>query len=120
MNGSVNSSGRALVSISVRASDVAAAHEIQVWIDTGFNGDLVLPRQQIEDLALPLSGTVKAILADGSEITLRRYVCLIDWFGEERDLEVVANEGEYPLLGVGLLLGHDLRISYRSGEITIE
>ena len=120
MNGSVDRGGRALVSISVRASDVAAAHEIQVWIDTGFTGDLGLPQQQIEDLTRPLSGTVKAILADGSEVTLKRYVCLIDWFGEERDLEVVANEGEYPLLGVGLLLGHDLRISYRSGEIAIE
>jgi clan AA aspartic protease len=119
MNGSVDSCGRALVSVSIRASAVAAAHEIPVWIDTGFNGDLVLPQQQIERLTLPQSGTVKAILADGSEVTLKRYVCLIDWFGEERDLEVVANEGEYPLLGVGLLLGHDLRISYRSGEITI-
>ena len=120
MNGSVDRRGRALVSISVRASDVAAAHEIQVWIGTCFHGDLGLPQQQIEDLTLPLSGTVKPILADGSEVTLKRYVCLIDWFGEERDLEVVANEGEYPLLGVGLQLGHDLRISYRSGEITIE
>lgn len=120
MNDSVGRGGRALVSISVRASDVAAAHEIQVWIDTGFHGNLVLPQQQIEDLTLPLSGTVKPILADGSEVALKSYVCLIDWFGEERDLEVVANEGEYPLPGVGLLLGHDLRISYRSGEITIE
>jgi predicted aspartyl protease len=80
----------------------------------------VLPQRQIEDLALWESGTVKAILADGSEVALKKYVCLIEWFGEERDLEVVANEGEYPLLGVGLLLGHDLRISYRSGEIVIE
>jgi clan AA aspartic protease len=120
MNGRVDRCGRALVTVSVRPSDVAAAHEIQVWIDTGFNGDLVLPRREIEDLALPESGTVKATLADGSEVTLKRHLCLIDWFGEQRDLEVVANEGEYPLLGVGLLLGRDLRISYRSGEITIE
>ena len=91
-----------------------------MWIDTGFNGELVLPRQQIDKLALPHSGTVKAILADGSEVALKTYACLIDWFGEERYLEVVANDGEYPLLGVGLLVGHDLRISYRSGEITIE
>jgi predicted aspartyl protease len=74
MNGSVDSCGRALVSVSIRPSAVAAAHEIQVWIDTGFNGDLVLPQQQIEGLTLPLSGTVKAILADGSEVTLKRYV----------------------------------------------
>jgi hypothetical protein len=46
-------------------------HEIQVWIDTGFNGDLVLPQQQIDALGLPKSGTVKAILADGSEVGFR-------------------------------------------------
>jgi clan AA aspartic protease len=120
MNGQVDSFGRALVTVSVRPSDVAPAHEVHVWIDTGFNGDLVLPQQQIDDLKLPESGTVKAILADGSEVTLQRYVCQIDWFGERRDLEVVANDGEYPLLGVGLLMGLDLHISYRSGEITIE
>jgi clan AA aspartic protease len=90
------------------------------WIDTGFNGDLVLPQRQIDELALPRSGYVGAILADGSESLLDRYACLIEWFGERRDLEVVANEGQHPLLGVGLLRGHDLHISYRSGKIVIE
>ena len=120
MNGHVDNNGRALVDVSVRPSDVAAGREIEAWIDTGFNGDLVLPQQQIDDLALPHSGTVKAILADGSEVALKTYACLIDWFGEERHLEVVANKGECPLLGVGLLVGHDLHISYRSGDITID
>ena len=119
MNGQVDNNGRALVAISVRSSDATATREIQAWIDTGFNGDLVLPQQQIDDLALPHSGTVKAILADGSEVALTTHTCLIDWFGEQRQLEVVANEGEYPLLGVGLLWGHDLAISYRTGEIEI-
>ncbi len=120
MNGHVDSHGRAIVTVSIRPSDVAAVHDIQAWIDTGFNGDLVLPQQQIDDLALRPSGTLKAILANGSEVALRRYTCLIDWFGEERDLEVVANDGEYPLLGVGLLVDRDLHISYRSGSITID
>jgi clan AA aspartic protease len=119
MNGHVDSNGRALVAVSVRPSDAAAAIEVQAWIDTAFNGDLVLPKQQIDDLELPHSGTVKAILADGTTVTLKTYGCFIDWFGEERYLEVVANEGEYPLLGIGLLLGRDLRISYRSGAITL-
>ena len=60
------------------------------------------------------------MLADGSEVALRRYMCLIDWFGETRELEVVGNDGEYPLLGVGLLMGHDRHISYQSGSATIE
>jgi clan AA aspartic protease len=119
MNGHVDNSGRALVTVTVRPSDLAAPREVQVWIDTGFNGDLVLPQQHIDRLALVRSGTVKAILADGSEVVLTTYACRIDWFGEQRHLEVVANEGEYPLLGVGLLLDHDLHISYRSGRISI-
>lgn len=120
MNGHVDEHGRALITVSLRPPDAADAHEIEVWIDTGFNGDLVLPKKQIDDLGLPQSGTVKGILADGSEIALKRYACLIDWFDEERELEVVANEGEFPLLGVALLVGHDLHISYRSADLTID
>ena len=120
MNGRVDKFGRAMVSVSIRPSDVPAAHAVQAWIDTGFNGDLVLSQQQIDDLELRPSGTLKAILADGTAVALQRYTCLIDWFGEDRDLEVVANTGEHPLLGVGLLSGHDLHVSYRSGEVTIE
>lgn len=55
MNGQVDSFGRALVTVSLRASAVAARHDVQVWIDTGFNGDLVLPQQQIDNLGLPES-----------------------------------------------------------------
>ncbi|MDA0834094.1 MAG: clan AA aspartic protease [Planctomycetota bacterium] len=120
MNGHVDEGGRSLVKISLSPSDVAAPHEIQAWIDTGFTGDLVLPETLVEELALPSSGTVHAILADGSQVVLTTHTCLIDWFGERRHLEILANDGEYPLLGVGLLLGHDLHISYRSGEISID
>ncbi len=120
MNGEVDQFGRALIAVSMRLSDDGVAHQIKAWIDTGFTGDLVLPQQQIDDLGLPLSGTVKAVLADGSQVVLKRYSCRIDWMGETRDLEVVANAGELPLLGVGLLAGFDLHISYRTGTISIE
>lgn len=71
MNGHADSYGRALATVSIRPSDVAAAHDIQVWIDTGFNGDLVLPQQRIDDLALPPSGTVKAFLRTDQRLRCR-------------------------------------------------
>jgi clan AA aspartic protease len=120
MNGRVDRSGRALLSIAVRASEVAEFHDIETWIDTGFNGDLVLPHRRIDELLLPQSGTVRATLADGLEYLMNAYSCQIAWFGEIRRLEVVANNGEYPLLRVGLLRGHDLHVSYRSGKISID
>lgn len=120
MIGNVDGQGRALVSISISSSPSSVEHALDVWIDTGFTGDLVMAQRLIDDLELPQSGTVKAVLADGSEVTLLTHTCYMDWFDTTRQLEVIANDGEYPLLGVGLLLGRDLRISYRSGEITID
>lgn len=120
MNGHVDDSGRALVAVKIQPSELASAEEVEAWIDTGFTGDLVLPKVLIENLGLSQSATVSAILADGSHVEMRAYSCLIDWFGELRKLEVVANEGNCPLLGIGLLEGHELQISYRSGEIVID
>lgn len=119
MKGRVDSYGRALVAIALRGSEQESPTDIDAWIDTGFNGELVLPQETIDKIGLQASGTLKATLADGSEVYLMRYTCLIDWFDESRELEVIANLGEYPLLGVGLLVGLDLSISYRSGEIVI-
>ena len=38
------------------------------------------------------SGTVKAILGDGREVALETYTCIIDWFGEQRELETVQTQ----------------------------
>jgi clan AA aspartic protease len=116
MTGRVDSSGRALLPIAIRPSDVAEFHDIEAWIDAGFNGDLVLPQRRIDELLLPQSGTVRAILADGLEYVMNAYSCQIIWFGAKRSLEVVGNDGEYPLLGVGLLRGHDLLPMASTGE----
>lgn len=60
-----------------------------------------------------------AVLADGSELELKTYSCFLDWFGEVRHLEVVSNEGRFPLLGVGLLLGLELRVNYQTLELLL-
>ncbi len=81
MTGHVHASGRALVTVRIRPSAAEVAHDLQAWVDTAFNGELVLPQQQIDDLSLPQSGTVTAVLADGSQVVLNTYSCLSDWFG---------------------------------------
>jgi clan AA aspartic protease len=119
MNGIVDNEGRSLLAIEVRANPTSQAVAADVWVDTDFTGDLVLPKSIICSMALPHSGSVDAILADGSQIECSTYTCFIQWFGQERRLEVVANEGEYPLLGVGLLIGLELRIDYHDGKLTL-
>jgi clan AA aspartic protease len=112
MRGLVDTAGRALLKVELRQSVESEATSIEVWIDTGFTGDLVMPMGSIELLGLELSGSVDAILADGSQIALSTYTCAIEWFGETRSLEIIANNGPCPLLGVGLLRDLELRIDY--------
>ncbi len=120
MNGFIDENGRALLSVEVRPNPTSDVVAIEVWVDTGFTGDLVLSQTAIDSLGLDRSGSVDAILADGSQIELDTYTCFVNWFGEERRLEVVANEGDYPLLGVGLLLGLELRVNYHTLELTLD
>ena len=80
----------------------------------------MIPNSTIAALGLRRSGSIDAVLADGSQTELNTYSCAIEWFGSERNLEVVANEGDYPLLGVGLLLALELRIDYLNLKLTLE
>ena len=120
MKGIVDNGGRALLTLQVWSRVGSDNSEVAVWIDTGFTGDLVIPQASIEVLGLQQSGSVDAVLADGSQIELRTYSCVIEWFGNKRNLEVIANDGECPLLGVGLLLGLELRVDYRNLKLTLE
>jgi len=119
MTGSVDGSGRALVRIRLKNSTASAEAELDAWIDTGFTGELVLPQQTVTSLGLPLGPSVMARLADGSDIHLDTHTCHLEWFDKWRRIEVVANQGQYPLIGVGLLLDRELHIDYRAMTLTV-
>lgn len=120
MNGTVDSSGRALVVLHIRPSVSAEPTALSVWVDTAFTGELVISRATIERLGLQQSAAVTAKLADGSRVVLETYDCTVEWFGQERSVEVVGNDGQFPLLGVGLLRERKLEIDYRARTLSIE
>jgi hypothetical protein len=45
---------------------------------------------------------------------------LIEWFAQVKQIEVIANTGQFPLLGVGLLRGCTLTVDYASRTLTID
>ncbi len=120
MNGEVDSSARALIVLRVRSSQNAEAAPLIAWVDTAFTGELVIPQRTVETLGLQRSAAVTAGLADGTRVVLETYSCVVEWFGRERIVEVVGNDGQFPLLGVGLLHDRRLEIDYRSRTLSIE
>lgn len=102
------------------ASNRTASCEITARVDTAFNGELVIPQVMVEAIGLEQSAGVRARLSDGNEVTLESYTCVLDWFGEKRPVEVIANDGHTPLLGIGLLIGHRLIVDYTDLTVTLE
>ena len=74
MNGVVDSQGRALLAIPIRNSTDGEETPVEVWVDTGFTGDLVLPKSQIERLGLRESSVIQTTMADGRETALESFV----------------------------------------------
>jgi clan AA aspartic protease len=114
VKGVVDDALRALVTVSVGSSRESPKQSITVWVDTAFNGTLVIPRKEIERLGLRKATTTEATLADGSTVELETFTCYLDWFGTIRRTQAIANDGYMPLLGTMLLAKRLLTIDYEN------
>jgi predicted aspartyl protease len=78
MTGSVDTYGRALLPVEVAVDELTAAEVLDVWVDTGFTGDLVIPQTEIDRMGLQECGTIEGVLADGTTGRFRKYACWIE------------------------------------------
>lgn len=120
MIGRVDQSGRALLDVHISSRLNGNPTAVTTWIDTAFDGHLVLSLELIKELELDSLVQTEAILADGSRVTLETFLCYVDWFGEQLPLQAIANDGRFPLLGTGLLEQRVLHIDYRLKIIALE
>jgi clan AA aspartic protease len=120
MIGRIDNRGRALVTIALRSVSGDQTSTVEAWIDTGFTGALILPRETIRNLGLSKVGSIGAELGDGSTVFLDRFSCVIEWFSEEREVEAVSNDGRFPLIGIGLLREHRLTVDYPKHKLTLK
>lgn len=103
----------AIVRLSVR--DLQGREQIvEAVIDTGFNGYFTLPPDVIAALALPFRRNGRAVLGDGSSVTFDIHEAVVLWGGRPRRISVDAADAT-PLLGMGLLYGHELNIQVIDG-----
>jgi clan AA aspartic protease len=119
VKGFVDDKLRALLRVAVSASRNGNRLEVVVWIDTAFNGGLVIPRKQIAELGLVKESSAEAILANVHSIELETFACFFEWFSNSYETQIVASDGEYPLLGTKLLDGHRLAIDYEAKTVEL-
>jgi clan AA aspartic protease len=118
MQGIVNQNCEAILSIALKNGTVTQL--VDTVIDTGFSGFLTLPSDIILALGLQWEGRDIATLGDGTSCTFEIYLAVVIWDGQYR--EIYVNESEtFPLIGMRLLRGYDLRIqTIEGGTVAIE
>ena len=89
-------------------------------VDTGFDGDLTLTRESINQLELAQVAPTMVTLATGIREQVNTWGGYILWHGRRRYVEVLETRGS-PLLGTRLMEGSELTVQMRvDGEVVIE
>ena len=95
-------------------------HTVEVILDTGFEGDLILPLDIIRRLGLTSVDDYRAILADGREAFWAGYEGRVLWHGRPRSALILESDGE-ALLGMNLLWRSRVTLDVRAnGDVVIE
>lgn len=113
IRGVVNARYEAVVVLTVHGSG-GLLREIEAIIDTGFSGDLTLPRSVIASLGLRWREHQRVILANGAEDFCDVYDTTVTWDGQPQRILVEEAETS-PLLGMRLLSGYAVRVEVLPG-----
>jgi len=119
--GTVDSSGEALVSLTVEGLDAEGKQrDVAALLDTGFNGFLALPPSLIEVLDLEQISREQYMTAGAAMHFTGVYEAVVV-FGERRLLVDEIVEAAEPLAGMGLLWEYEIRIQcVDGGQVELE
>ena len=101
--GRIRADREAVIELEIVGSN--HSETVEVVIDTGFTGFLMLPVDLINRLGLQLIGSRRAILGDGSPVSFNLYLAKIVWQGETREVPTLGAKHDGVLLGMSLLSG---------------
>lgn len=119
IQGIVNAKRQPIVPLTIRG-DAGQEAAVEVLLDTGGNGSLMLPLAQVEALSFRYLRTDTTSVADGRRVPVPVYAARVIWDGAERLASIVA-AGTQPLLGMSLTLGHRIVVEMvDGGAVSIE
>ena len=118
ISGVVNSDLEATIRLRIRGAG-GQEQEIDVVIDTGFNGFLTLSPALVRQLSLTHLGQSRALLANGQEELLDLYEVTLLWDGQWRTVEADAADTD-ALVGMALLYRYSVYIeAVEGGQVVI-
>lgn len=95
-------------------------YQIEVLLDTGFDGSLLIPDHVIKSLGFPLYDDFVSTLADGRSVVVQGFDGQVMWHGRLQSVLILESKGE-ALLGMNLLWRNRITIdNYANGPVVVE
>ena len=94
--------------------------ELNAIIDTGYNGEIILPESKILEMGLEFLGTIDSELADGQIVATELFAGRVKWFDTIQEISIGASQSNDVLLGTLLLVDCELNIDFKRGEVNIK
>ena len=113
IHGAVTAGREPVVRLRVRGP-AGAEVDVDLVVDTGYTGALVLPAAVIAALGLPWRSGGATVLADGSTHQTDYYEAELEW-GSGWVADLAMSVGSEALLGMRLLAGHRLVVEGTPG-----
>jgi len=76
--------------------------KIEMLLDTGFNGHIMLPQKTIDKLNLEQIGLSDFTTASGEEKQTNVYKAKLEFFNEEIDVPIISTDSSFSLAGLEL------------------
>jgi len=93
---------------------------VEATVDTGYNGELLLPPDVVRALELSPAGESPAVLADGTIVMLPMYAGHVRWADGKRRTTIDEADSD-PLVGMAFLKQHRITIEcIVGGSVMIE
>jgi predicted aspartyl protease len=123
--GGIDQRRRPLIRLKLSDRDV----EILCLLDTGFNGELMIDKQNCAILGFDRRQDFSIVeFADGRVQRMQGAVGLVDWLGVARRVAILVSDGSHRsgpddpigLVGTGLLHPNLLLLDFQTGTVEIE
>lgn len=115
IRGAVNARHEAVLPLRIRGPG-GNEFDLDAVIDTAFTGFLTLPPAIVAALGLSNPSEIETALGDGTILRLNAYDAEVEWDGSWRTVTVTEIDTN-PLLGVKLLIGHEVFIEFVPGGV---
>lgn len=99
--------------------ELSDGSSIDCILDTGFNGNLILPKSFVEKFTSVISLRVQIELAEGKTAEVGMTPIDIKWLGDEFSINILVSDTDESLIGTEMLIDSVVEIDYKNLTVKI-